>query len=245
MNLRLTVLSLRYSSWSMRPWLALRAAEVPFSLETVQLPGLSVQGAKPGPALTNISVDELSHRRSLGSVTGLFPVLTVDGTQVHESLAICEWVADVFPDAALWPVDPLDRARARSACCEMVSSFQALRTKMSCHAFTRVPAFQPDPATQADIRRVFEIWHDALNASGGPYLFGRFGIADCMYFPVLTRFRTYGIELDSDLESFAQRLEKHAAVQAWAREASEAPSIPAYDDYIRQIGGDPEAAKRT
>ncbi len=243
MKLRLTVLSLRYSSWSIRPWLALRAAGASFEVETVELPGLGVQGADSGPALAKISVDELSHRRSLGSVTGLFPILSVDDTPVHESLAICEWVAEAFPDAGLWPIDALGRARARSACCEMVSGFQNLRTRMSCHVFARVPGFQPEEATRADIHRVFEIWHDALSASGGPYLFGHFGIADCMYFPVLTRFRTYGIELDRELESYANRLEKHAAVQAWAKEASKAPAIPAYDDSVRRLGGDPEAAR--
>jgi glutathione S-transferase len=243
MNLHLYVLSLRYSSWSMRPWLALHAAGAPFSVETVELDGLAIQGSDPGPALAKVSIDDLSQRRRLGSVTGLFPVLTVDGTPVHESLAICEWVADAFPEAGLWPENSLDRARARSACCEMLSGFQNLRTKMSCHAFARVPDFRPDVATQTDLDRVFEIWNEALDASGGPYLFGGFGIADCMYFPVLTRLRTYGVALDDDLETYASRLESSEAVQAWSKEARDAPPIPAYDDYILQIGGDPEAAK--
>ena len=101
-KLTLTVLSLRYSSWSMRPWLALYHTGVPFDTETVSLPHM----ARQAEATT------LGERRKLGSVRGLFPVLRVDGTPIHESLAICEYVADAFPDAHLWPADSLQRAAA-------------------------------------------------------------------------------------------------------------------------------------
>lgn len=241
--IRLCVLSLRYSSWSIRPWLALKASSVPFELETIEIEDLGVQKADQGLAPGAISATELGRRRAQGSVTGLFPVLYVDNTPVHESLAICEWVADSFPEAALWPEDRLERARARAACVEMVSGFHNLRAKMSCHVFARVPDHQPDAATENDIRRVFEIWRGALDSSGGPFLFGSFGIADCMYFPVLSRFRTYGVPLDSDLEAYAANLHGHPAVEAWGREAEAAPPIPAYDEHIRKLGGDPEAAR--
>ena len=188
-KLKLTVLSLRYSSWSMRPWLALYHTGAPFETETVALPHMSRQS----------ETTSLTQRRSLGSVRGLFPVLRVDGTPIHESLAICEYVADAFPDTHLWPAEPLHRAAARAICTEMVSGFTAMRNEMSCHLFGRVPSFKPTEAAVADIERVFEIWHEKLDASGGPFLFGRFSIADAMYFPVLTRFRTYGIKLPSTL----------------------------------------------
>jgi len=234
-KLKLTVLSLRYSSWSMRPWLALYHTGAPFETDTVALPHMSRQS----------ETTPLAQRRSLGSVRGLFPVLRVDGTPIHESLAICEYVADAFPDAHLWPAEPLQRAAARAICTEMVSGFTAMRNEMSCHLFGRVPSFKPTEAAVADIERVFEIWHEKLDASGGPFLFGRFSIADAMYFPVLTRFRTYGIKLPSTLVPFADALESQPAVLALIAVASSAPHIPVYDDYLRRFGGDPDAALRS
>jgi glutathione S-transferase len=229
-NLKLTVLSLRYSSWSMRPWLALYHAGAPFETETVALPHMSRQ-AEATP---------LVDRRKLGSVRGLFPVLRVDGTPIHESLAICEYVADAFPDAHLWPAEPLQRAAARAICSEMVSGFSNMRNELSCHLFGRVQPFEPTAAAIADIERVFEIWNEKLDSSGGPFLFGRFTIADAMYFPVLTRFRTYGIKLPSTLLPYAAALETQPAVRALVAVASSAPRIPIYDDYLRRFGGDPD-----
>ena len=237
----LHVLSLRYSSWSIRPWLALTAAEVPFLFETIELEDMGVQTNATGAALVEESSARLARRRGQGSVTGLFPVLYVDGRPIHESLAICEWAADSFPEAGLWPADVIRRAQARSICCEMMSGFQSLRTNMPCHVFARVPHCPRDAATEVDIQRIFEIWNGALDASGGPFLFGDFGISDCMYFPVLTRFRTYDVELPSVLETYAERIESHPAVDAWRRAAAAAPAIAIYDDMIRAKGGDPEA----
>ena len=118
-DLLLRVLSLRYSSWSIRPWLALTEAGAPFSVETIEIEDLAAQGVDTSPALTSISKAQLARRRAQGSITGLFPVLYVDGNPIHESLAICEWVAEAFPEAALWPDDSLERARARAVSCEM------------------------------------------------------------------------------------------------------------------------------
>jgi glutathione S-transferase len=231
-KLVLTVLSLRYSSWSMRPWLALYHTGAPFETETVELPHMARQS----------ETTSLAQRRALGSVRGLFPVLRVDGTSIHESLAICEYVADAYPDAHLWPAERLQRAAARAICSEMVSGFSAMRNELSCHLFGRVPSFKPSEAACADIDRVFEIWREKLEASGGPFLFGRFSIADAMYFPVLTRFRTYGVELPKSLVAYAQALEADAAVRALLAVAATAPRIPVYDDYLRRFGGDPDAA---
>lgn len=242
-DLLLRVLSLRYSSWSIRPWLVLTTAGADFAVETVELADLAFQGIGTGPALTAISSEQLARRRTQGSVTGLFPVLVVDGEPIHESLAICEWAAETFPEALLWPEDALERARARAVCCEMVAGFQQLRTNMSCHVFARVPKQERSAAVERDIRRVLEIWRDSLDASGGPLLFGKFSIADCMYFPVLTRFRTYGVELAGEAEAYAQGLEAHDSVAKWQQVALTAPAIPSYDEAIRRLGGDPEAGR--
>lgn len=231
-KLKLTVLSLRYSSWSMRPWLALTHAGAVFETETVELPHMQ-RGGK---------TTSLAQRRALGSVRGLFPVLRVDGTPIHESLAICEYVADTHPAARLWPDDALRRAEARAVASEMVSGFTSMRGEMSCHWLGRVPNFKPSAAARADIDRVFELWGEQLERSGGPFLFGRFSIADAMYFPVLTRFRTYGVDLPGPLASYASALEAHPAVGALLEKARTAPRIPVYDDALRKLGGDPDAA---
>jgi glutathione S-transferase len=231
-KLELIVLSLRYSSWSMRPWLALRHAGADFATETVELPHMTRQS----------ETTSLAERRERGSVRGLFPVLRVDGTPIHESLAICEYAAETFPEARLWPEETLRRAEARAISSEMVSGFTSLRGELWCHLFGRVPSFAPSAAAKADIERVFEIWSEKLDASGGPFLFGRFSIADAMYFPVLTRFRTYAVELPRALEPYAQALEKLPAVRALVELAKSGPRIPVYDDYVQRCGGNADGA---
>lgn len=231
-TLKLTVLSLRYSSWSMRPWLALTHAGAEFETETITLPHMQKEA----------ETTSLAERRARGSVRGLFPVLRIDGTPIHESLAICEWVAETYPAAALWPVDALRRAEARAICAEMVSGFTGLRGELSCHLFARVPQFKPGAAALADIERVFEIWNEKLDRSGGPFLFGAFSLADALYFPVLTRFRTYGVELPASLAPYARALDGQPAVRALIAVAGTAPRISVYDDYVRRLGGAADAA---
>lgn len=242
-DLRLSVLSLRYSSWSMRPWLVLTHVGAKFETQTAEVElGRQTQSTVDDASLAKITADALRERRAKGSVTGLFPVLHVGDTPIHESLAICEWVNDTYPNANLYPDDALSRARARSIASEMATGFSNLRTHLSCHLYGRVPRYRPNPATSLEIARVFDIWQDALNRSGGPFLFGRFGIADAMYYPVRTRFRTYGVSIPEQLAPYVARVDTLPAVQALERVAHNAPRIPAYDEYLRSLGGDPDAA---
>jgi len=231
-NLSLTVLSLRYSSWSIRAWLALRQAGAEFETRTVTLDDMG----------TATATELRKQRQALGSVAGFFPVLRVGDVAIHEALAIAEWTAETYPDAGLWPAAALDRARARAVACEMAAGFANLRTHLPCHVFARVPGFTPDAATAAEIARVFELWNDCLERSGGPFLFGKFGIADAMYFPVLTRFRTYGVPLPASLVEYAAALEAQPAVVAWREAAIGGPRILQYDRHIRELGGDPDGA---
>jgi glutathione S-transferase len=241
-GLRLCVISLRYSSWSMRPWLVLQHAGADFVTETAEVELGRQSGANSDDAsLAKVSRDALRERRQQGSVTGLFPVLHVDDTPIHESLAICEWVNETYPEAGLHPATPLLRAQARALCCEMVSGFSNLRTHLSCHLFGRVARFQPNTATQLEIERVFELWRGALERSGGPFLFGRFGIVDAMFYPVRTRFQTYGVALPPELDAYAEALDQLPAVRALQARARHDPAIPAYDEYLRSVGGDPAA----
>lgn len=235
-QLTLTVLSLRYSSWSMRPWIVLTHAGAPFATETVELPHMTRRTDEPEETLT------LEERRRLGSVHGLFPVLRVGATPIHESLAICEFVADTFPQAGLWPDDPLRRARARAVCCEMVSGFRAIRGELSSHLFGRVTSYKPGIDTRAEIDRVFELLRECLERSGGPFLFGRFGIADAMYFPMLGRFRTYGVQMPAEVGAYAEAVDAVPAVRALVEAARTAPRLALYDRYLKLLGGDPDAA---
>jgi glutathione S-transferase len=228
----------------MRPWLVLSHAGARFETHTVGLDDVRRQGASndDSAGLAQFDRSALSNRRALGSVTGLFPVLRVDGVPIHESLAICEYVAEAFPEANLWPADRIERARARAISCEMASGFADVRGEMSSHLFARVPDFSPSPATELEIARVFEIWHEYLNASGGPFLFGRLTVADAMYFPALRRFRTYGIEVPATLVDYANQLEALPASRRLIELARSEPRISVYDDYIRSLGGNPDAA---
>ncbi len=224
----------------MRALLPLLHAGADVAVNTVTLE-MTRQG-DPQPEMDSeryvqLAAERLAARRALGSVTGYFPVLTVDGVAVHEALAICEWTAEHYPAAELWPADTMARARARALSAEMASNFIKLRRHMSCHVFARVPDFLPNGPTRVEIARVFELMRDALSASGGPFLFGKFGIVDAMYFPVLTRFETYGIELPPELHGYAEAMRAAPAVTRWRQLARQAPALPVYDDYIRKLGG--------
>ncbi len=187
----------------------------------------------------------LADRRKLGSVRGLFPVLRVDGTPIHESLAICEYVADAFPDAR-----PL--AGGAAATRRGTRNLQRDGQRLHEHAQRAlVPLVRARADVCADARRASPTSSVCSRSgtrsstrSGGPFLFGRFSIADAMYFPVLTRFRTYGVRLPSTLVPYAAALETHPAVLALIAVASSAPRIPVYDDYLRRCGGDPDAGLR-
>lgn len=241
--LRLVVISLRYSSWSMRPWLVMRHAGAGFETETAEVEvGRQSLGTGDDAALAKIGRELVEARRKQGSVAGLFPVLHVDGTAIHESLAICEYVNEAFPEARLWPEAALVRARARAVSTEMATSFANMRMNMSCHLFGRVKGFVPNAATQRDVDRVFEIWREALQKSGGPFLFGGFSIADAMFFPVRTRLRTYDVAIPEDLVGYVRSMDELPVVRALHEVARRAPAIPAYDAYLRGLGGDPNAA---
>lgn len=239
MSAELVVLSLRYSSWSMRAWVALRHAGIQFETRTVVLEQQTTQTAEGGVVRSGIDAEELKRRREAGSVTGQFPVLWVDGTPIHESLAICEWAAEQVP--TLWPRDPLARAQARAHALEMVTGFANVRQHMSCHVRGRMPGFTPNPATRDELDRLFAMWRTCLSRSGGPCLMGEFGIVDAMYLPVLTRLVTYGVALPDDLHAYADAVADVPAVRDWAELAATAPAIPVYDEYLRGLGGDPEA----
>jgi glutathione S-transferase len=169
-----------FSSWSLRPWLAMARTGIPFAEERIRLRQPESKAAI------------LRH-----SPSGKVPALKTNGLVVCDSLAILEYLAERHPALSLWPEDPEIRAVARSVSAEMHSGFMALRNDMSMDLLTRLPTPPITADLEADIRRVVSIWRGARakHGGGGPFLFGGFCNADAMFAPVATRFRTYGVDL--------------------------------------------------
>ena len=207
MTFTLHVGSKRYSSWSLRPYVALAHAGLPFVCTTILLDrdDTRAQIARVNPA-------------------GRLPVLHHDGLVVWDSLAICEYIHELAPEAQLWPADRAQRATARAMSAEMHAGFAALRSHMPMDVVAEKPGEGHAPEALADARRVCDSWREALAASGGPFLFGRFSIADAMYAPVTTRFTTYGVELDAVCRAYVDTIAALPALRAWRREAAAEPA---------------------
>ena len=198
-----------YSSWSMRPWVALVAFDVPFKEVRVLL-----------------DQPDTANRIAEYSLAGRVPVLIDGELTVWDSLAICEYVAEQFPDKHLWPKNSAARARARSICSEMHSSFSALRSSMSMDIRASHPGQGRTPQTQADIGRISEIWEECLSQYGHhQFLFGEFSIADAYFAPVVMRFRTYGVFLAPALQAYMERVITHPAVARWMQEAQDETEV--------------------
>jgi glutathione S-transferase len=204
MSLKILIADKNVSSWSMRPWLALVASGAPFTEEILPI---YVGDAKP----------LLAARTPAGKV----PVLIDGDLAIHESLAICEHLAERFPDAGLWPADLPTRSLARAAATEMHAGFASLRNEMSMDLARREKK-EPSPAVAADIARLVSIFrtHRTAHAASGPYLFGRWSIADAMYTPVATRFRSYGVTIDDPVaREYCAALLAHPAFLRWEEDS--------------------------
>jgi glutathione S-transferase len=194
-----------YSSWSMRPWLALKWGGIAFEERVIPLGG------------EGYGRSEIKAVREV-SPSGRVPALHVDGAMIHESLAICEWAAEQAP--SLWPADPRARAQARAAACEMHAGFAALRRDMSMNVRRRLPRAPQWPQdTQADLDQLYATWARLLMQSGGPFLFGARSVADAMFAPVATRLRTYAVAAPAPAMQYCEAIFADAAFQHWEREA--------------------------
>jgi glutathione S-transferase len=201
-----------YSSWSMRPWVLLRQFGIPFEEVLVRFDSFAADS---------------SFKRALAGVspTAKVPVLVADhGLVIWDTLAIAEYLAERFPEHALWPRDADARARARSLCAEMHSGFQALRS----HCGQNIEAALPEvgarvlaeqPGVRADLVRLIEMWSQALQASGGPFLFGEFSIADAYFAPVVGRLRTYALPVPALIQAYMARVWAAPGVAAWVADA--------------------------
>jgi glutathione S-transferase len=202
----LTISSRNYSSWSLRGWLLCRFAGLAF--RTVMLP--------PDDAAARAEL-------LLLSPSFLTPCLTHEGIAVWDTLAIGEFLNELAPEAGLLPAERADRARCRSICGEMHSGFANLRAALPMNLKARHPGFKIWAGAQADIDRVTTIWREALDASGGPFLFGERTMADAMYAPVCTRFDTYDVALDAACAAYRDHMLALPDMRDWTQLALSEP----------------------
>jgi glutathione S-transferase len=215
MPLKLIIGNKNYSSWSMRPWMAMKTAGIAFEEEV-------------------ISLDARDFKERVGKVsgTGKVPALVDGGVQVFESLAILEYVAEKHPDARLWPGDLRARAHARAIACEMHAGFGPLRRHLPMNM--RRPVVRRDlPAeVQSNVRRIEAMWADCRRRYGanGAFLFGAFGAADAMYAPVVSRFHTYAVELGAAGRAYMDAVMSLPAWGEWLAGALVEPWVLAEDE---------------
>jgi glutathione S-transferase len=201
-----------YSSWSLRPWLVLSWAGIPFEERVIPLGG---PGYGQGKIAEVLAV----------SPSGRVPALAEGDLTVWDSLAIAEWAAERAPAARLWPEDPKTRAVCRSITCEMHAGFGALRRDLSMNIRRRTTARAWPDDTLADIARVEQLWAAtrARHGSGGPFLFGARTIADAFYAPVATRLRTYGVAVQPATQAYCEAIFADPAFRAWEAAAEAEP----------------------
>jgi glutathione S-transferase len=206
-----------YSSWSMRPWVLLKHFDIPFKERLVKFE----------------SKDWDDNIATL-SPSKLVPVLWEGeigkGFATWDTLAIAERVAELFPDKAIWPRDPRTRARARSVSSEMHSGFGALRGAMPMNIRKSYPGKGHTPAALTDAARIHTIWRECLAQSGGPFLFGKFSAADAMYAPVVTRFATYALKLDADLQKYSDAVVNAKGIVEWIAAAKKETDFVGFDE---------------
>lgn len=212
--MRLIIGNKRYSSWSFRPWLLLKQAGIPFQETRVWL--------RQPQSLAKI-------RRYCPA--GRVPVLLDSRAVVWESSAICEYLAEKFPGKRLWPDSTAAKAQARSIVHEMHAGFQALRANLPCHFVNRYRGFVVPAAARDDIARIQQIWRGCRRqARGGPFLFGRFSVADAMYAPVVFRFLAYGVRVHDVCREYMRTIESLPATRQWVEAARhETPRIADYE----------------
>jgi glutathione S-transferase len=214
-----------YSSWSLRAWLLMSEADIPFNEHRLRFDFAEASSHFKATLLAL-------------APTGRVPLLVDDGFAVWDSLAIAEYLAERFPDKRLWPADRQQRARARSLCAEMHSGFGALRGRCPMNIELSMPAIglrckNEWPDVVADLGRLDAMWGEALAQSGGPFLFGAFGTVDAFYAPVASRIRSYGLDVGSAAASYIERIHALPAMQAWCAAARDEHDFVVDDEPYR------------
>jgi glutathione S-transferase len=213
MALHLIIGNKNYSSWSFRPWLAMKVGGIAFD-ETV----------------ISLEAKDFKQRITALSRAGRVPVLIDGDVRIWESLAILEYLAEKFPTAALWPADANARAWARAIASEMHAGFQPLRRHLPMNVARPVKRRAFDDGAAADATRIDEIWSECRATFGGPFLFGRFGAADAMYAPVVSRFHTYAVEVGAAARSYMSAVMALPAWSEWRSAARREPWLLPHDE---------------
>jgi glutathione S-transferase len=215
-----------YSSWSLRPWIAMRVAGLTFDEEVISL-----------------NAPEFKGRLLQVAGTGKVPTLIDGDVRVWESLAILEYVAEKFPDAALWPADPKARAHARVISNEMHAGFLPLRRACPMNVWRPVKEHALSDDVAANVRRIDAMWTDcrARFGTGGPFLFGRFTAADAMYAPVVSRFHTYAVDVGAASRAYMDAVLALPAWREWRAAALKEPWVlpedePDWPEVLRERG---------
>ncbi|MEF8722299.1 glutathione S-transferase family protein [Candidatus Accumulibacter phosphatis] len=200
-----------YSSWSMRPWVLLRQAEIPFAEVMLRFDAFTPD--------SKFKTELARH-----SPAGRVPVLVDDGFAVWDTLAIAEYLAEKYPDRQLWPVERQARARARSVCAEMHAGFGALRSHLPMNIEAALPeigqrVLREQAAVRADVDRLVQMWSELLVAHGGPLLFGKFSIADAFFAPVVKRLVSYAVPVPAAIAAYIERVQALPGVLAWSEGA--------------------------
>jgi len=202
----------RFSSWSLRPWLLMKQYGIPFEEKLIPL----------DQPQTNREILQYSP-------SGRVPCLVDGKLTVWDSLAIAEYLNEKFPDKQMWPRDTAWRAWARSMSCEMHSGFQRLRENLPHDLQKELKDFDWTVARQ-DIERIWQIWTECLTASGGPFLFKEFSIADAMFAPVVNRFVSYGVPTEGLVRKYVEWMREVPAHREWIRAGlSEDLKMPRYE----------------
>ncbi|MEJ8813653.1 glutathione S-transferase family protein [Variovorax ureilyticus] len=214
-----------YSSWSMRPWVLMKQAGIAFEEVMVRFDSFDADS-------------EFKHTILQINPTGTVPVLKDGGIVVYDTLAICEYLAETYPEKQLWPADRARRAQARSACAEMHAGFTSLRN----HCPVNIEAdlreqgqliLRNQPGVRTDVDRLVKLWGGLLESHGGPMLFGEFSIADAYFAPVCTRIRTYGLPVPAPISAYIDRVLELPGVKAWIEEALAEKEFVLFDEPYR------------
>ncbi len=215
MTLKLIIGNKNYSSWSLRPWIAMKVAGIAFDEQVISL-----------------DAKDFKARVTKISGTGKVPALVDGDVHVWESLAILEYLAEKFPQARLWPADPQARAQARAIAAEMHAGFVPLRRELPMNMWRPVKPRELTPEVAANVARIDAMWTDCRNrfGAGGPFLFGAFGAADAMYAPVVSRFHTYGVAVGPVARGYMDAVMALPAWAEWRAAALREPWILAEDE---------------
>jgi glutathione S-transferase len=202
-----------YSSWSFRPWIAMKAAGIAFEERLIPL-------------------NDPDFKRAIASVSknGRVPAIDDDGVHVWESLAVLEYLAEKFPHARLWPADVQARAHARAIAAEMHAGFSALRQECPMNFWRPVKRRELSVEALADATRIDAMWSECLARYGGPFLFGPFGAADAVYAPVVSRFHTYAVEVGERSRGYMDAVMALPAWGEWKEAALKEPWVLPYDE---------------